>query len=421
MLSQLGDQLSIDFLLWQESAIMSSQRAENSSRANETSQYNAANQTGQQIPTPMDGISLMNYPFTFEQNVDDAVTASFRIEADPHPSQSNSPDTHSITSSISRYRVENGRTFHAYKDGSYIFPNDQEELDRQEFQYVVIKHLMNGKLFFAPWTDENPPRNVLDIATGAGHWAIEMGDKFPSARITGTDLSPVQPRDVPANVRFFVEDSRDPWNWYGENDQLDYIHTRLTLGCWENLKDDILQKSFDQLAPGGYFEAQELLSSILCDDGTMQPDYELKVHVDDLEDATATIGRPLRTADQWKQAMRDVGFVDVQEVAYKMPINGWAKNLKYKQLGKMWEHNWLDCIHALSVGPLHRVRGLNDKQIQMMLVPVRQAISDHSVHAYNKFYVVWGRKPYPNEQVQPPNLETPASSISDDTEMGGLA
>ncbi|KAF3014032.1 hypothetical protein E8E14_010862 [Neopestalotiopsis sp. 37M] len=400
---------------------MSSQRAENSSRANETSQYNAANQTGQQIPTPMDGISLMNYPFTFEQNVDDAVTASFRIEADPHPSQSNSPDTHSITSSISRYRVENGRTFHAYKDGSYIFPNDQEELDRQEFQYVVIKHLMNGKLFFAPWTDENPPRNVLDIATGAGHWAIEMGDKFPSARITGTDLSPVQPRDVPANVRFFVEDSRDPWNWYGENDQLDYIHTRLTLGCWENLKDDILQKSFDQLAPGGYFEAQELLSSILCDDGTMQPDYELKVHVDDLEDATATIGRPLRTADQWKQAMRDVGFVDVQEVAYKMPINGWAKNLKYKQLGKMWEHNWLDCIHALSVGPLHRVRGLNDKQIQMMLVPVRQAISDHSVHAYNKFYVVWGRKPYPNEQVQPPNSETPASSISDDTEMGGLA
>jgi hypothetical protein len=57
----------------------------------------------------------------------------------------------------------------------------------------------------------------------------------------------------------------------------------------------------------------------------------------------------------------------------------------------------------------------------MMLVPVRQAISDHSVHAYNKFYVVWGRKPYPNEQVQPPNSETPASSISDDTEMGGLA
>lgn len=62
---------------------MSSPReGESSSRPNETSHYYGSNQPGQQIPTPMDGVSLMNYPFTFEQNVDDAVTASFRIEAD---------------------------------------------------------------------------------------------------------------------------------------------------------------------------------------------------------------------------------------------------------------------------------------------------------------------------------------------------
>ncbi|KAK9426192.1 putative Secondary metabolism regulator LAE1 [Seiridium unicorne] len=386
------------------------------------SHYYVPNQPGQEIPPPIDGVSLMNYQFTFEQNVDNAVTASFRIEADPHPSQTNSPDTHSITSSISKYRVENGRTFHAYKDGSYMYPNDEEELDRQDFQYVIIKHLMNGRLFLAPWSQDNPPRNVLDIATGRGQWAIEMGDMFPAAKITGTDLSPVQPRDVPANVRFFVEDSRDPWNWYGENDQLDYIHTRLTLGCWEDPKTDILQKSFDQLVPGGYFEAQEALSTILCDDDTMKPDYELKVHLEDLEDATAAMKRPLRTADQWKRLMREVGFVDVQEVTYKMPINGWARNRKYKELGKMWEHNWIDCIHALSVGPLHRVRGLNDKQIQMMLIPVRQAISDQSVHAYNKFYVVWGRKPHPEEQVNPCASESsePSGPLAD-TEMSGVS
>jgi hypothetical protein len=36
----------------------------------------------QEVAPPLDGVSLMNYEFTFEQNVDDAVTASFRIEAD---------------------------------------------------------------------------------------------------------------------------------------------------------------------------------------------------------------------------------------------------------------------------------------------------------------------------------------------------
>jgi len=33
--------------------------------------------------------------------------------------------TASIGSSILRYRQENGRTYHAYKDGKYLLPNDE--------------------------------------------------------------------------------------------------------------------------------------------------------------------------------------------------------------------------------------------------------------------------------------------------------
>lgn len=108
---------------------------------------------------------------------------------------------------------------------------------------------------------------------------------------------------------------------------------------------------------------------MFCDDGTMPDDWELKIHIEDLEDASASSGRPLRTADLWKDAMREVGFVDVQETVYKIPINGWGKARKYKELGRMWEKNWLDCIHAVSAGPLHRVRGLEDKQIQVSSGP----------------------------------------------------
>lgn len=34
-------------------------------------------------------------------------------------------DTTSIKSSILRYREENGRTYHRYKDGAYALPNDE--------------------------------------------------------------------------------------------------------------------------------------------------------------------------------------------------------------------------------------------------------------------------------------------------------
>lgn len=66
---------------------------------------------------------------------------------------------------------------------------------------------MDGRLHCAPFDRQNPPRKVLDIATGTGAWAIEMGDVYPEAQIIGTDLSPIQPAFVPPNVRFFVEDS----------------------------------------------------------------------------------------------------------------------------------------------------------------------------------------------------------------------
>ena len=64
--------------------------------------------------------------------------------------------------------------------------------------------LCGGRLFFAPLST---PRYVLDVATGLGEWAIQMGDKFPQAEITATDLSPIQPDEVPPNVTFYVDDS----------------------------------------------------------------------------------------------------------------------------------------------------------------------------------------------------------------------
>jgi tRNA G46 methylase TrmB len=94
---------------------------------------------------------------------------------------------------------------------AYHFPNDRPENERMEQQYELLKLVMDGRLHFAPFSRTNPPRKVLDIATGTGTWAIEMGDRYPEAEIIGTDLSPIQPTFVPPNVRFFVEDSGDDW------------------------------------------------------------------------------------------------------------------------------------------------------------------------------------------------------------------
>jgi 23S rRNA U2552 (ribose-2'-O)-methylase RlmE/FtsJ len=52
---------------------------------------------------------------------------------------------------------------------------------------------------------------------------ISVGEKFPSARVTGVDLSPIQPHWIPPNVDFIVDDIED--QWVHAND-FDFAHFR---------------------------------------------------------------------------------------------------------------------------------------------------------------------------------------------------
>lgn len=90
---------------------------------------------------------------------------------------------------------------------AYLFPNDKLEQERQLLESAALTKLVDGRLFFAPLSQTHPPRSILDVATGTGDWAIQMGDLFPTTNIVATDLSPIQPDHVPPNVNFYIEDS----------------------------------------------------------------------------------------------------------------------------------------------------------------------------------------------------------------------
>ena len=79
--------------------------------------------------------------------------------------------TASLTSSIERYPIENGRRYHAFKDGNYVMPNDETELDRLDLMHQLLRVTMRNKLFFAP-LDKDVAR-IIDVGTGTGIWAIE--------------------------------------------------------------------------------------------------------------------------------------------------------------------------------------------------------------------------------------------------------
>lgn len=106
-----------------------------------------------------------------------------------------SSETASLTDSINstnyQYRYQSGRRYHGFEDAVYLLPNDEREQERLENQHLAWIMAMGGKLHWAPIIPG--VQSILDIATGTGNWAMDIADQYPSAKVVGTDLSPIQP------------------------------------------------------------------------------------------------------------------------------------------------------------------------------------------------------------------------------------
>lgn len=57
---------------------------------------------------------------------------------------------------------------------AYLLPNDESETERLDVYHYLMNILNGGLLHRAPLQD---PQRILDIGTGAGNWAIDMGEK----------------------------------------------------------------------------------------------------------------------------------------------------------------------------------------------------------------------------------------------------
>lgn len=70
-----------------------------------------------------------------------------------------------------------------------------------------------------------------------------------------------------------------------------------------------------------------------------------------------------------KRIYEEVGFVDVKERIYKVPINGWAKDEKLKEIGRMWERNLLQGLSGFSFHLFNRAFGQTAAQIEVSQLP----------------------------------------------------
>ncbi|KAF2461446.1 S-adenosyl-L-methionine-dependent methyltransferase [Lineolata rhizophorae] len=299
-------------------------------------------------------------------------------------------DAASLTTSINSvnytYQYEHGRRYHGFEDAAYLLPNDEKEQERLDGQHQMWLMALGGKLHIAPLRKDI--QSVLDIATGTGVWAMDMADEYPSAKVVGTDLSPIQPnlKSVPPNCSFIVEDSEGPWVW---EEQFDFIHSRTLGSTWRDWPG-YFNKCFHYLKPGGYLELHEFTFPFHCDDGTAGPDSPMVQWSRHFNAAAAKGGVDMETPARLDPLLREAGFVDVTKLRLRLPFTGWSDDPEEKRYGAFYGKifDW-----GVSVALFTRRLGWSREAVELFLVDVRKNAADTRVHAYIPLYIYTAKKP----------------------------
>lgn len=312
----------------------------------------------------------------------------------------------SITSSILNYKYENGRRYHAYREGEYMLPNDELEQDRLDLHHHVFRLTLGGRLFRAPIVAY--PQRVLNFGTGTGIWAMDFADAFPSAEVIGTDLSPIQPSWVPPSCKFYVDDVESDWT-YSPDEAFDFVHGR---GMGGSIRDwsHLYSQAHEHLKPGGWIEMQEYEAWIRSDDDTIDNAPSVKQWQELCDEASTKFGKKLNVAEAHKQRLIDAGFVDVRDDVYKVcsnlpypaadthirlqvPIGTWPRDPKLKELGKYQLEQMCDCVEPFTLALLTRILKWRNEECQVLMAGVTRDFRSRRNHLYVNFHFAYGRKP----------------------------
>ncbi|KAK6206806.1 TAM domain methyltransferase [Colletotrichum tabaci] len=292
----------------------------------------------------------------------------------------------SLTSSVVDYPEEYGRRYHAYRAGSYQFPNDEREMDRLDLNHSLIARTI-GKLFLAP-IEQDKTHRILDVGTGTGIWAIEVGDEFPNAEVVGIDLSAIQPAFVPPNVKFEIDDAESSWVGDAKYDFIFSRYLALSIADWPKLVRNI----YTTLNANGWAEFQDYSLLFDSDDGSLTDDHETMKWEKKGNEIADMIGRDFNPGPKLYNWVKEAGFRNIVHKRYKIPIGPWAKEPHYKDIGMMNLIQLLDGLEAFTLKPFCSVLGWTTEEVQVLLAQVRKEMKSGVFHAHLNYHVVYGQK-----------------------------
>ncbi|KAF4546569.1 Tam domain methyltransferase protein [Lasiodiplodia theobromae] len=291
----------------------------------------------------------------------------------------------SVTSSIREGRFENGRRYHAHREGTYLLPDDEKEQDRLDLMGHCFSLALKGELYKAPVKD---PKLCLDIGTGTGLWALDFADTHPDCQVIGTDLSPIQPSWSAPNCKFIIDDANADWI-YAEKGQFDFIHARYVYAGIDDW-DKLWRQIYEHLKTGGWVEHQEPSAWFETEDPGFENSQSHFWQVQ-TDEASAKMGRRFNVAHEQKDRMIKAGFINVHQHVVNVPLGTWDPDKI--QLGKCALLNMVEAVRPSCLAIFTRVLGWDLVRSEALSAAVIKEQLSQKYKTYFKIYCTYGQKP----------------------------
>jgi hypothetical protein len=140
-----------------------------------------------------------------------------------------------------------------------------------------------------------------------------------ASQILGNDLSPIQPRWVPPNVHFEVDDVEADWTY---STKFDFIHCRCMGNAIRNWPR-LVKQCFEFTKPGGYSEFIDIDLKWTSPDDSLPADCAvMKINTEFIK-ATRDAGMEPSPGPLLEAMVKDAGFINVHHQRYPLPMGTW--------------------------------------------------------------------------------------------------
>ncbi|KAF7535558.1 hypothetical protein G7054_g5278 [Neopestalotiopsis clavispora] len=239
---------------------------------------------------------------------------------------------------------------------------------------------LRGKLFLSPIEKLD---HVLDIGTGTAL-------THANSQVIGTDLSPIQPSYIPTNCQFEIDDAEDEWLY---RQKFSLIHSRGNHLSFQS-PETVVSSAFNALARHGWFESQDIVLPLKCDDNSWEGS-SIQRWNNVIAECFRLSGRRSYVED-FAQMFRDVGLDNVTERLFVWPVSPWPqgpRNQHLRELSQIARRNLLEGLEAFSMVLFTRYANMSKDEVLTLVQNAKDDFWDPKYHVYMQVVVTMGQKP----------------------------